>query len=88
MLPLGRVGAQVEEHPEHLHAGPDAQIRLTQRDEARQLREAIGSQMMGLQSVEPQELLEEGARRKPQSTLQVRGEYDELTLPRVRQDLF
>ena len=87
LLPVGRLCAQVEEHAEHLHAGPNAQVCLTQRDEARQLRKAVGPQMVGLQPVESKKLLEERARRQPQSPLQVRGEHDELALLRVRRDI-
>ena len=78
---------QVKEHAEYLQGGPEAQICFAQRDEARQLRDAVCPQMVGLQPVETQKFPKEGVRRKPQSALQMRGEDDELALLRLGRNL-
>ena len=59
LFPICHLRAQVEEHAKDLNARPDAQVCLTQHDEARQLRDAVGPQMVRLQFVESQKLLEE-----------------------------
>ena len=74
-----------EEQPgEQLEAGLDAQVRLIECDEACDLCDALGSQMMELEAIVGQELLEKAAYGEPHPPHHMRDKDDLLLISRLR----